>query len=64
MDAELEKKLHSVIKLKTFINHSINMSNQKLKKQITKMVRSDTSIPIDDKQKIIEYFFELLKKET
>jgi len=64
MDAELEKKLHSVIKLKTFINHSMNMTNQNLKKQITRMVRLDTSIPIEDKQKTIEYFFELLKKET
>ncbi len=63
MDAEFEKKLNSIIKLKTFINHSMNMSDHKLKTIITRMIRTDNEIAMEDKQKTIEHFYNLLKKE-
>lgn len=39
------------------------MPNQKLKKIIIKMVRMDNDIASEDKQKTIEHFYNLLKKE-
>jgi len=63
MDEELERKLNSIIKLKTVINHSMNMTDQKLKNTITRIVRLDNEIASEDKQKTIEHFFNLLKKE-
>lgn len=63
MDLELEKKINSIIKLKTFLNHSMNLSNAKLRKIITDSVRKDNEIDKEDKQKTIEHFFSLLKDD-
>lgn len=62
MEVEFEKKLNTIIKLKTFINHSMNITDKKLKTIITRMVRMDNDIQIEDKQKTIEHFYNLLKK--
>lgn len=61
MDHELENKLHTIIKLKNAINHSMSLPDYKLRKIITQMIRNDSDIKIEDKQKTIEHFYNILK---
>ena len=63
MEPLLKSKLHSILKLKTFINHSMHLSDINLRKMVTKSIRTEDSIAKEDKQEAIEYFYKLLKKE-
>lgn len=63
METLLESKLHSILKLKTFINHSMNLSNADLRKMIARSIRKEDDIAPEDKQEAIEYFYKLLKKQ-
>jgi len=62
MEPLLQSKLNSIVKLKTFINHSMNLTDVQLRKMITKSIRMEKEIDSEDKQDAIEYFYELLKK--
>ena len=62
MEPLLQSKLYSILKLKTFINHSMHLSDANLRKMLTKSIRAEVSIAKEDKQEAIEYFYKLLKK--
>lgn len=62
MEPLLRSKLHSIIRMKTFINHSMNLTDANLRKMITKSIRMEDDIAKEDKQEAIEYFYKLLKK--
>jgi len=62
MESLLQSKLNSIIRLKTFINHSMHLSDIQLRKMITKSIRSEKDINNEDKQDAIEYFYTLLRK--
>ncbi len=62
MEPLLQSKLHSAIRLKTFVNHSMNLSDTDLRKMLTKSIRQEDDIASEDKQDAIEYFYKLLKK--
>ena len=58
-----DKELNSVLnKLKTFINHSMHLSDTQLRTMITKSIRNEKEIENEDKQDAIEYFYALLRK--
>ncbi len=62
MEPLLKTKLNSIIKLKTFMNHSMNLSDAELRRMIVKSIRLEKDIATEDKQSAIEHFYELLKK--
>jgi len=62
MEQLLQSKLHSIIRLQTFVNHSMNLTDSNLRKMITKSIRSEDDIASENKQEAIEYFYKLLKK--
>jgi len=62
MESLLQSKLNSIIRLKTFINHSIHLSDSQLRRMITKSIRNEKDINYEDKQDAIEYFYTLLRK--
>jgi DNA-binding transcriptional regulator WhiA len=62
MEPLLQSKLHSILRVKTFINHSMNLTDANLRKMVTKSIRQEDDIALEDKQDAIEYFYKLLKK--
>ncbi|OUR71719.1 hypothetical protein A9Q76_04815 [Arcobacter sp. 31_11_sub10_T18] len=62
MESLLQSKLNSIIRLKTFINHSIHLSDTQLRRMITKSIRNEKDISHEDKKDAIEYFYALLRK--
>jgi len=54
--------MNSIVKLKTFINHSMHLSDTQLRTMITKSIRNEKEIENEDKQDAIEYFYALLRK--
>ena len=62
MEPLVQSKLNSIVKLKTFINHSMHLTDSQLRKMITKSIRLEKDISHEDKQEAIEYFYTLLKK--
>jgi len=62
MESLLQSKLNSIIRLKTFINHSIHLSDSQLRRMITKSIRNEKDINHEDKKDAIEYFYSLLRK--
>ncbi|NQY95024.1 MAG: hypothetical protein HRT43_12735 [Campylobacteraceae bacterium] len=62
MEPLVQSKLNSIVKLKTFINHSMHLTDSQLRKMITKSIRLEKEISHEDKQEAIEYFYTLLKK--
>ena len=62
METLMQGKVHSIVRLKTFMNHSMHLSDVNLRKMITKSIREEEEIDLEDKQDAIEYFYKLLKK--
>jgi len=62
MESLLQSKMNSIVKLKTFINHSMHLSDTQLRTMITKSIRNEKEIENEDKQDAIEYFYALLRK--
>jgi len=62
MESLLQSKLNSIVKLKTFINHSMHLSDTQLRTMITKSIRNEKDINNEDKKDAIEYFYTLLRK--
>lgn len=62
METLLKSKLHSILKLKTFVNHTMNLSDANLRKMVARSIRKEEDIAPEEKQEAIEYFYKLLKK--